>query len=54
MRTNYVLIDYESVQPKELAALDSDHFKVIVFVGANQTKLPFEIADALQHMGEQS
>lgn len=54
MRTNYVLIDYESVQPKELAALDKEHFKVIVFVGANQTKLPIETVAALQHMGDRA
>ena len=47
MRTNYVLIDYENVQPKSLAELQKDHFNVLVFVGANQTKLDFEISQAL-------
>ena len=51
MRTNYVLIDYESVQPEDLSALRQDHFRVIVFVGAHQTKLAFETAAALQQMG---
>jgi hypothetical protein len=51
LRTNYVLIDFESVQPKSLAALEHDHFKVIVFVGASQAKVPFEVATALQRMG---
>ena len=51
MRTNYVLIDYESVQPEDLSALKQDHFRVIVFVGARQTKIPFETAAALQQMG---
>lgn len=54
MRTNYVLIDFESVQPQAMAALDIEHFKVIVFVGSNQTKLPFETAAALQHMGDRA
>ena len=49
MRTNYVLIDFESVQPESLETLIHDHFKVIVFVGANQTKLPFELANSLQN-----
>jgi hypothetical protein len=31
---NTVLIDYESVQPVSLSALERGHFKVIVFVGA--------------------
>ncbi len=51
MRTNYVLIDYESVQPEDVSALKQDHFRVIVFVGAHQTKIAFEIAAALQQMG---
>ncbi len=51
MRTNYVLIDFENVQPESLAALDAEHFKVKVFVGANQAKLSFDIANAMQRFG---
>ena len=51
MRTNYVLIDYESVQPEDLSALKQDHFRVIVFVGAHQNKISFETAAALQQLG---
>ena len=51
MRTNYVLIDYENVQPSAMAVLEQEHFKVIVFVGANQAKVSFEVASALQRMG---
>lgn len=51
MRTNYVLIDYESVQPEDVSALKQDHFRVIVFVGARQTKIPFKTAAELQQMG---
>ena len=51
MQTNYVLIDYESVQPEGVSALKQDHFRVIVFVGARQTKIPFETVAALQQMG---
>ncbi len=51
MKNNYVLIDYENVQPKSLAILNGHEFKVIVFVGANQTKIPFELASALQSLG---
>lgn len=51
MRTNYVLIDYESVQPEDVSALKQDHFRIIVFVGAHQTKIPFQTAAALQQMG---
>ena len=51
MRTNYVLIDYENVQPGALTVLEQEHFKVIVFVGANQAKISFDVASAIQRMG---
>jgi hypothetical protein len=51
MRKNYVLIDYENVQPKNLGVLKGHDFKVMVFVGANQAKIPFELAEALQALG---
>ena len=51
MRTNYVLIDYENVQPTSLAGLDAEHFRVLVFVGANQNKLAFDTAAAVQRLG---
>jgi hypothetical protein len=50
-RINYVLIDYENVQPESLAQLERPEFRVIVFVGANQTRIPFEVAASLQRMG---
>ncbi|MCM3870720.1 MAG: PIN domain-containing protein [Pyrinomonadaceae bacterium] len=51
MRTNYVLIDYENVQSGDLSAFKLDHFRIIVFVGARQSKIPFETAAELQQMG---
>ena len=51
MRTNYVLIDYENVQPTSLAGLDAEHFRVLVFVGASQNKLTFDTAAAVQKLG---
>jgi hypothetical protein len=52
VKTDYVLIDYENVQPKDLSLLGGHPFKVMVFVGANQARIPFELAKALQAMGE--
>lgn len=46
------MIDYENVQPKNLEILLNHPFKVIAFVGANQTKIPFDLADAMQALGE--
>lgn len=54
MRTNIVLIDFESVQPASLGALAADHFKLKVFVGATQNKLPFDLVTAMQRMGERA
>lgn len=51
MRTNYVLIDYENVQPAALTVLEKEHFKVIVFVGASQSKVAFDVAASLQRLG---
>jgi len=54
LRTNFVLIDFESVQPESLDALAHEHFKVMVFVGANQAKVPYAVASALQRMGSKA
>jgi PIN domain len=51
LKTNYVLIDYENVQPDDIAALEHEHFRVIVFVGAHQSKIAFQTAEALHRLG---
>jgi len=50
-RTNYVLIDFENVQPTDLALLRNAPVKVRVFLGANQAKIPVALAAALQGLG---
>jgi hypothetical protein len=52
LRLNYVLIDFENVRPESVASLIPEHFRVIIFVGESQTKLPFDFAAALQRLGE--
>jgi hypothetical protein len=54
MQTNYVLIDFENVQPNSLEQLAHNHFKLLVFVGAHQVKLPFELAASLQRLGDRA
>lgn len=51
MRKNYVLIDFENVQPESLAPLAGEHFKVMVFVGAKQSRVPYEVAASIQQLG---
>lgn len=52
MPVNYVLIDFENIQPKNLDVLSKYPFKVYVFVGASQAKITFEFAAAMQQLGE--
>lgn len=51
MRTNYVLIDFENVHVKSLELLQGEHFRVIVFLGPKNTKLPVELVIAMQRFG---
>jgi len=52
LSVNYVLIDFENVQPKNLEALSNHPFKIYVFVGANQAKITYEFAAVMQELGE--
>jgi hypothetical protein len=51
LRTNVVLIDFENVQVKSLARLTGEHFRVLLFVGPNQAKIPTDLAMAMQNFG---
>jgi hypothetical protein len=54
VRTNVVLIDLENVQPESLAALNQDHFRILVFVGRTQARLPVDLVMAMQRLGERA
>ncbi|HEY6529259.1 MAG TPA: PIN domain-containing protein [Cellvibrionaceae bacterium] len=54
MNTHYVLIDFENVQPHNLTQLQNPAFKVMVFVGDKQAKIAFELALAIQTLGERA
>ena len=51
MRTNFVLVDYENVQPKDLGLLRDGPFNVKIFLGPNQSKVPVALASAVQFLG---
>ncbi len=40
--------------PDQLASLEQDHYRLLIFVGATQAKLPFEVVSAIQRMGERA
>lgn len=46
-----MLVDFENIQPKNMSLLNGGPFKIKVFVGANQAKIPLEMARALQVFG---
>lgn len=52
MRTNYVLIDFENVHVKSLELIQGDHFRVVVFLGPKNTKLPVDLVLAMQRFGD--
>ena len=51
MKINFVLVDFENVQPKNMISLKGGLFRIKVFLGTNQTKIPVEMALALQIFG---
>jgi hypothetical protein len=38
LKTNFVLVDFENVQPKNVSLLSGGPFEIKVFLGANQAK----------------
>jgi hypothetical protein len=50
-RTNFVLVDFENVQPRDIGLLKDGPFKVKVFLGPNQSKIPVALATAVQSLG---
>jgi hypothetical protein len=45
-----LLVDFENVQQVELAKLD-DSYRVIIFVGADQKSVPFDLVTRAQQLG---
>lgn len=53
-RVHYLLIDYESLQPPDLADLQREDMRILVFVGAQQHRIPFDFANAMQECGSRA
>jgi hypothetical protein len=51
VRTNFVLIDSENVRPEYIEKLKHEHFRVVVFIGANLKRLDFAVVNAVQSLG---
>ncbi|MCO6059244.1 PIN domain-containing protein [Pseudomonas sp. MOB-449] len=54
MRTNYVLIDYENLPVDSLELLQPEHFRLRIFLGPNNTKLPSELAIAVHRLHDRA
>ena len=57
MSKHYILIDYENVQTKSLSVLQgapNQSFRIMVFVGASQSKLPIELVSSMQGFGDKA
>lgn len=54
MRTNYVLVDYENVQVQSLDLIQPPHFRLRVFLGPTNSKLPKDLVIAVQRMHERA
>jgi hypothetical protein len=54
MKTNYVLIDYENVHVKSLALLQGGKFRVKVFLGPKNSRLPVELVLAMKELGDKA
>ena len=54
MKTHYVLIDYENVQVKSLALLKGENFRIRVFLGPKNPKLPRELVIAMHQLGKRA
>ena len=52
MKTNYLLIDYENVQPTDLSLLNGLDLKILIFLGSNQNKLPVKFVSTIQDLGK--
>jgi hypothetical protein len=51
MKTTYVLIDHENLQPKDLAVVASMPAEVIVFLGVNQNRISTDLVTDMQALG---
>jgi hypothetical protein len=54
MKTNFVLVDYENVQPKDLTLLPRANVRLKIFRGPTLKKYPVELVEAVQPFGDQA
>lgn len=50
MKTNYVLVDYENVKVAHVERLREEWFRIYIFLGIHDTKLPLDLVLAMQSL----
>jgi hypothetical protein len=50
--SHYILVDFENCPHETARGLRGSEWRLIIFIGPNQNKLPLDLVEALQPMGE--
>lgn len=53
-RTNYIFVDHENVSLADTDALNQEHIRLLVFVGANQKRIDIDAVEAIQSLGQRA
>jgi hypothetical protein len=53
-RTNYIFVDHENVSLADTDALNQEHIRLLVFVGANQKRIDIDAVEAIQKLGQRA
>jgi hypothetical protein len=51
LKTEFVLVDFENVQPKDLELLKRGSYRIKIFLGTHQGKIPVAMVRAVQAFG---
>lgn len=54
MANNYILVDYQNVQPDRLPPIEHEDVHLWIFLGPNQPRIPVELAMKMQPMGHRA
>ncbi|MFP4384085.1 MAG: PIN domain-containing protein [Spirochaetia bacterium] len=49
---NIILIDYENIQKIDLSVISPDEYRILLFIGKSQNKIPFELVKEAQKFGK--
>jgi hypothetical protein len=51
LKPEFILIDFQNVQPQNLGTLSGQAVRIKIFLGSNQVKIPVAMAQAMQTFG---